>query len=231
MDSPKFDPAGQKTVGWIKARQGCLTASRMADAMDKTAKGLDSAKRAGLKIEVVAERLTECSVSHPVNAAMKHGIYWEARAREAYEAKQGEFVTECGFVTHADIPYFGASPDGLVGDDGLVEIKCPTITTHVKYLMAPAMPTDYIPQMLAQLAVTRRKWCDFVSFYPGVSDTEDISDPNELAFYGAITVPDSHKLKVWRFLPKPEEIAAVEDAARGFLAEVDAIFDKVVLNS
>lgn len=224
---PKWDAASQGESGWLKARQGKLTASRMADALDFTKKG-ESAKRYQLKVDLVAERLADAGVSHFTTPAMRHGSFWEQYAREAYMLKTGEVVQECGFAEHSTIDFFGASPDGLVNPDGLIEIKCPTLSTFTRWLIAGDMPTDYIPQMLAQLAVTGRKWVDFVAFFPCDDDVARISE-EETKFFGQITMPKSHQIKIWRFTPTPEEITAVEDAARTFLAEVDYMFDKIVL--
>lgn len=226
---PRWDTAAQGTPGWVKARQGCLTASRMADAMSRTKSGGDSEKRAKLKIELLAERLTDCSVDHVVSAAMKHGMFWEATARSAYELATGNLVDLCGFALADEVDYFGASPDGLVGSDGLLEIKCPTITTHIKYLMGEGMPIEYFWQMLAQLAVTGRKWCDFVSFFPSEDDVDDIDDDLDRAFFGKITVPRDMRIKVWRFEPEPGAIAETMEGARQLLAEVDAMFERMVL--
>lgn len=237
MADPRFDVSEQGSAGWLIARQGCLTASKMADAVATTKDGRPTAKYKDLLIHLVAERITESSVHHHVNAAMKHGSFWESTARETYEIETGNLVKQCGFALHGEIEYFGASPDGLVGADGLIEIKCPTIATYTKWLAGadlfgdePApMPTQYIPQMLVQLAVTGRKWCDFVGFFPGEDDVAEIMDPSDAEFYGKITVPDSMRIKVWRFEPTADQIAEIEAQAVDFLGKVDRLFDKIIL--
>ena len=104
---------------------------------------------------------------------MQHGIEQECFARIKYEEKFDLFVEQIGFVKHPTIEFFGASPDGLVGDDGMLEIKCPNSKTHIKYLNDGKPPSKYIPQMQCQMAVTGRKWCDFVSFDPRMPEGLD----------------------------------------------------------
>jgi predicted phage-related endonuclease len=101
---------------------------------------------------------------------MQWGVDQEPIARAEYEVKTGNFVDQIAFVDHKTIPMFGCSPDGLIGEDGLIEIKCPNTATHIDYVMADKVPTKYIPQIQCQLAVTNRKWCDFVSFDPRLPD-------------------------------------------------------------
>jgi putative phage-type endonuclease len=102
--------------------------------------------------------------SHQTNAAMQHGTETEPLARAAYEARHDVLVDEVGFVPHPSIIMAGASPDGLVGDDGLIEIKCPNTATHIETLLSESVPNKYYTQMQFQIACTGRKWCDFVSF-------------------------------------------------------------------
>lgn len=100
------------------------------------------------------------------SAAMLHGIETEPQARAYYELVTGNDVTECGFVTNSDYPGCGMSPDGLIGEDGLLEIKCPQQNTHAGYLRKGELPTAYLPQVQFQLLIAQREWCDFVSFLP-----------------------------------------------------------------
>ena len=98
---------------------------------------------------------------------MQWGLDQEPFARAAYELHAGVLVETCGFVLHPQIARFGASPDGLVGDDQpLIQIKCPTTKTHLEWMMAKTIPLEHIPQMLAELSCTGREWADFVSFDP-----------------------------------------------------------------
>lgn len=154
---PKWIDAPQGSVEWLKSRIGVLTASRMVDVLDVKKNGEESEKRRKYKIALLAERMTDLAEENYVNGAMQWGIDHEAEARELYEEITGEFVQQCGLAMHNTIEYFGASPDGLIGYEGLIEIKCPTSSTHMAWLMAGVVPDQHKPQMLAQLACTGRK--------------------------------------------------------------------------
>lgn len=153
----------QRSEEWFKARLGKVTASRVADVLAKIKSG-ESASRRNYKIQLVSERLTGEKQETYINQAMQDGIDREFYARERYVQQHGE-VEEVGFIQHPTLEA-GASPDGLVGDDGLIEIKCPLGTTHTETLMTQEVPSKYMPQIQFQLLVTGRKWCDFVSFNP-----------------------------------------------------------------
>ena len=155
----------QRTTEWHAARLGKVTASRVADVIAKTAKGY-GASRANLMADLICERLTGQPASTFTNAHMEWGTEQEPHARAAYSARTGELVEEVGFIDHPRIANSGASPDGLVGDDGLVEFKCPATATHLDTLLVGDVPSKYIPQMQWQMACTGRKWCDFCSYDP-----------------------------------------------------------------
>lgn len=155
----------QRSNEWFNARLGKVTGSRVADLMAKTKTGY-SASRANYMAELVVERLTGQQAERFTNAAMQWGTDVEPQARAAYEFLTDRPVVETGFVLHGSILDFGASPDGLVADDGLVEIKCPNTATHIETLLNEAVPGKYFTQMQAQMACTGRAWCDFVSFDP-----------------------------------------------------------------
>ena len=155
----------QGSDAWKALRAGKVTASRVADVMSKIKSG-ESAGRKNYRMDLVAERLTGKPVDSFTNSAMQWGTEQEPFARIAYETHKGIFVEQVPFVDHPTIEWFGCSPDGLVGEDGLLEIKCPNTTTHLEYLQDGKPPSKYIPQMMAQMACTGRKWCDFVSFDP-----------------------------------------------------------------
>lgn len=155
----------QRTTEWHTARLGKVTASRVADVIAKTKTGY-GASRANLMADLICERLMGQPVSTFSNAAMEWGTQQEPCARSAYSACTGELVEEVGFIQHPRLDNAGASPDGLVGDDGLVEFKCPATSTHLDTLLAQTVPGKYIAQMQWQMACTGRQWCDFVSFDP-----------------------------------------------------------------
>jgi putative phage-type endonuclease len=155
----------QRTAEWYEARLGKATASRIADIVAKTKTGY-STSRANYMAELICERLTGMQGASYSNAAMAWGVETEPMARAAYEGAVGSLVIETGFVPHAAISMAGASPDGLVGDEGLVEIKCPMTATHIDTLLGQSVPSKYVTQMQWQMACTGRKWCDFVSYDP-----------------------------------------------------------------
>ena len=153
----------QGTEEWFTIRIGKVTASRVADVIAKTKTGY-SATRDNYMAQLVCERLTGQKGESFTNAAMQHGTDTEPLARAAYEALQDVLVDEVGFVPHPSIIMAGASPDGLVGEDGLLEIKCPNTATHIETLLSQSVPGKYNTQMQFQMACTGRQWCDFVSF-------------------------------------------------------------------
>jgi putative phage-type endonuclease len=162
-DFDKFLEQGeQQSAEWRQARIGMVTGSRFADVLDKIKSGLPGAKRKNYLYEVVAERLTGKPAEHYVNAAMEHGTETEPLARAAYEAKTGALVEETGFLHHKTLAWVGGSVDGFVGEDGIVEIKCPTTQTHIKTLLA--QECEHLPQIQGYLWITGRQWADFVSF-------------------------------------------------------------------
>lgn len=150
----------QGTDEWFAARLGKVTASRAADVLTK--KG--SAARANLSAQLVLERLTNTKGESFSSAAMQWGVDQEPFARAAYEAHSGVWVDTVGFVQHPTIERAGASPDGLVGHDGLVEIKCPNTATMIDTLLTGKVPSNYATQMQMQMACTGRAWCDYAVF-------------------------------------------------------------------
>ena len=155
----------QRSPEWFAARLGKVTASRVADIVAKTKTGY-STSRMNYMAELICERLTGVQGASYSSAAMQWGVETEPQARSAYEWVTGSLVTELGFAPHNTIPMAGASPDGLIGDDGLVEIKCPITATHIETLLGQSVPGRYNTQMQWQMACTGRKWCDFVSYDP-----------------------------------------------------------------
>lgn len=191
----------QRSPEWFAARLGKVTGSRVADLMAKTKSG-PSASRASYMAELICERLTGEQADRFQNAAMQHGTDTEPQARAAYEFMTDRAVTETGFTIHPTIADFGASPDGLIGADGLLEIKCPNTATHVDTLLTETVPAKYITQMQAQMACTGRAWCDFVSFDP--------------------RLPSDLQMWVTRVQRDPAFITDMEAEIAAFLTELDA---------
>jgi putative phage-type endonuclease len=160
----------QGSPEWFAMRCGKVTASRVADVLAKTKTGW-GAGRANYAAELIAERLTQTTAPSFTNAAMQWGTDMEPVARHAYAMRRGMAVSEIGFVDHPEVSMSGASPDGLVDSDGLVEIKCPNTATHLDTLLSETVPGKYITQMQWQMACTGREWCDFVSFDPRLPES------------------------------------------------------------
>lgn len=196
----------QRTEEWYKARLGKVTASRVADVLAKTKTGV-SASRANYLTELVVERLTGQQAEFYTNDAMQWGTDTEPQARMAYEAHKNVLVDEEGFIDHPSISNFGCSPDGLISNDGLIEIKCPNSKTHIDTLLSGKAPSKYIPQMQTQMAVTGRQYCDFVSFDP--------------------RLPEDLQLFVIRVERDDEYISKLEEEVSAFLKEVDETVTKL----
>jgi putative phage-type endonuclease len=196
----------QGTQEWLQARCGLVTASRVADVVAKTKSGY-SASRATYMGELIAERLTGVPAQGFTNAAMAWGTATEPLAREAYRAQSFDEVVEVGFVLHPRIALSGASPDGLVGADGMLEIKAPNTSTHIETLLSGKVPSKYETQMFWQMACAERAWCDFVSFDP--------------------RLPPEMQLFVKRLERDDERIAELEKEVAAFTAELDEKIEKL----
>ena len=155
----------QGTDEWFAIRCGKVTASRVADVIATTKSGY-SASRANYEAQLICEILTGKPAESYSNAAMQWGTETEPLARAQYELKTGNMVNQVGFVVHPIIEQAGASPDGLIGEDGCIEIKCPNTSTHLDTLLSQKVPSKYITQMTWQMVCAGRKWCDFVSYDP-----------------------------------------------------------------
>jgi putative phage-type endonuclease len=155
----------QGSPEWFAQRLGKVTASRVADVIAKTKTGY-STSRDNYMAQLVCERMTNTVAESFTNSAMQWGTETEPLARAAYEAHADVLVDEVAMITHPTIEAAGASPDGYVGDEGILEIKCPNSSTHIDTLLSQAVPSKHITQIQFQLACTGRKWCDFVSFDP-----------------------------------------------------------------
>ena len=159
----------QGSPEWFAARCGKITASRVHDVIARTKSGY-AASRKNYEAQLIAERRTGTVANSYSNAAMQWGIDTEPQARAAYELRSGYDVLETGFTIHPRIENAGASPDGLIGEDGMVEIKCPNTATHLETLLGAKIPAKYVTQMQWQMACEGRLWCDFVSFDPRLPD-------------------------------------------------------------
>lgn len=193
----------QGSPEWFAIRCGKATASRVADICAKTKTGW-GASRANYAAQLICERLTKTVAESYTNAAMQWGTDTEPQAREAYEFDSDALVDQIGFMDHPSVAMSGASPDGLVGEDGMLEIKCPNSATHIETLLGQSIPQKYAPQMQWQLACAgpQRLWCDFVSFDPRL--------PGEMR-------------KFQRRMPRDNAmIAELEREVTIFLAEVEA---------
>jgi len=193
----------QRTEEWFAARLGKVTASRVADVIAKTKSGY-SASRDNYMAQLICERLTGQQGESFSNAAMTWGTETEPLARSAFEAYADVMVEEVGFVSHPTIEQAGASPDGLVGLFGMLEIKCPNTATHIDTLLTQTVPGKYITQMQWQMRCCERQWCEFVSFDP--------------------RLPQDLQLFVKRVEFDAEYVATLEKEVIQFLAELD---DKV----
>lgn len=191
----------QGSPEWHALRLGKVTASRVADVVARTKTGW-GASRANYMAELIAQRLTGDPTIGFINAAMAWGTEKEPEARVAYECWTDTAVVEVGFVQHPKIEASGASPDGFVGDDGLVEIKCPNTASHLDTLLGEPVAGKYVTQIMWQLACTGRAWCDFVSYDP--------------------RMPESMRMFVHRVRRDTAHIAELEHEVKVFLAEVDA---------
>lgn len=189
----------QRTLEWYEARLGKATASKFGDIMTLIKSG-ESAARKNYRATLVAERLTGIPTESFTSSAMQHGIDNEELARLEYSLITGNEVVEAFFETH-DTLQAGASPDGYVGEDGLVEIKCPNTATHIETLKTKKIPKQYYWQIQGQLWITNRKWCDYLSYDP--------------------RLPENAQLVLIRVEPNKEDIDKLEKEITDFLKSVD----------
>lgn len=199
-----MNPQGSQE--WLQERTGVATASRFADVLATIRTG-EAAARYNYKAEIVAERLTGVPTESYTNQAMQWGIDHEAEARAVYEAITDTKVEQVGLIKHSSLQA-GASSDGLVGTDGMIEIKCPNTATHIGTILSDQAPAKYMAQMQGQMWITGRKWCDFVSYDPRLND--------ELAVF------------IRRVARDEEYISNLQEQVTDFLEEVDQLIDKLI---
>jgi putative phage-type endonuclease len=197
----------QGSPEWFAVRLGKVTASRVADVTRRTKTGF-STSRANYMAELIAERLTGETAPAFTNAAMQWGTDKEPDAKAAYEFRMDAEIAPVGFVIHPEIPDSGASPDGYVGGDGMVEVKCPNTATHLETLLGQPIDGDYIKQMQWQMACSGRQWCDFVSFDP--------------------RMPEALRLHRQRVERDDKVIADLEKDVRAFLDEMAQKLAKLI---
>ena len=191
----------QGTKEWFDLRLGKVTASRVADILAKTKTGA-SASRQNYLIELALQRITGTFEQSFTSQAMQDGVDRESQARVLYEVTTGEFVDQVPFIDHPTIQGFGASPDGLVQEKGLIEVKCRNNANHWEVIKADEIPKKYWIQMQAQLSCSGREWNDYVGYNPNF--------------------PDKSKLFVKRVYRDGEFIIFMETEIKQFLAEVEA---------
>jgi len=190
----------QGSVEWLYERVGHATCSDFSNLMEKRKDGKESAARRTYRIELTGERLTGQPSERFVSSYMKWGTEKEPDARMAYETQTGALVVVPGFTKHPTIAWCGGSVDGLVDDDGIIEIKCPATKTHIETLLAGSMPEEHAAQTQGYLWITGRQWCDFISFDP--------------------RMPEGLKLYVQRVARDDEYISALSKEVDAFLDEV-----------
>ena len=190
----------QRSEAWFAARCGSLGASRVHDALARIKSGW-GASRNNVMAELIVERLTGLPQESYVNGIMQWGIDTEPEARTAYEFWRNVEVVKVGLIRHPTIPNTHASPDGLIGEDGVLECKCPTTATHLETLLGATIPAKYITQIQWQLCCSGRRWGDFVSYDP--------------------RMPEHLRLFVQRIERDDERIEELEELVTDFLGELD----------
>ncbi|MDC0183035.1 YqaJ viral recombinase family protein [Nitrosomonadales bacterium] len=187
--------APQGTQEWLKKRLGKITSSTIHKIMSSKE---NSSTRTRLMQDLIFERISGSPTKNIVTAPMARGLELESEARKAYEL-QNEIVILSGFIEHPTIKDAGASPDGLIGDDGLIEIKCLNKKSHEEIIRKQVLPRQYYIQIQFQLACTQRLWCDFVAYHP------DADKP----------------LYVQRIKPEIKLIKEIHEKALVFISEVE----------
>lgn len=193
----------QGTPEWMEARLGRVTASRIADVMMKPT----TAGYQNYRSQLICERLTGRPTDSFKSAAMEHGTETEPQARAVYTMTTGNMVQEVGFIPHPKLAMAGASPDGIIGGTGLVEIKCPQPTEHIRMLTGGEPKRGYLLQMQWQMVCTGREWCDFVNFNPDF--------------------PDEMQMHVIRVEADATLQGEIHDAVAAFLADVEAAMSRL----
>jgi len=156
----------QGTDEWLAARRGNVTGSRIKDVLANGRGGGESLTRKKYIYQIALERVTGITPDSYKSDAMERGNILEPDAVAVYEWQTGNVSDEVGFVYHPTIDRYGASPDRLIGDDGVIEVKSVMPHTHIDWMKAGVVPSEHKKQMQSEMDVTGRKWCDFVSYCP-----------------------------------------------------------------
>lgn len=197
----------QRSPEWFAARVGKVTASRACDVVAKIKSG-EAAARKNYRVQLIAERLTgQPQEDTYVSPAMLRGIDLEPQAFATYEALTGQMPEKVGFLAHTELP-IGSSPDGVIGDfEGVLELKVPNAATHLGYLRAGTLPSEYLPQVCHHLLVSGAAYCDFMSYGP--------------------IFPDPLQTFLVRVYRSDVDLAGYETALRNFLQEVDCELEAI----
>lgn len=202
MSLEQFPQMEQRSDEWYAARRGIVTASVVGQLVTgKTLKVADNDYSRAIVAQLAAERITGTTDPTFTNDDMMRGVLDEPLAVEKYAEHYGAVTTTGFMVRREDDWTLGYSPDGLVGDDGLIEIKCPRAKTHLRTILSDEVPTRHMPQLQAGLLVTGRAWCDFISYYGGMP------------------------LYVKRVHPDPAWLEAIEEACRQFEQTVNQMLN------
>lgn len=196
-------------ASWLQERAGKLTASRMKDAMDFKKDGMPSQKRSDYMRDLLAERLCDATTRHYVTPAMEWGLANEDAAKAFFTKRTGILLRPSRFYEHPTIDACGATPDGEIDHDGLGEVKCPTTSTYVGWLIAGVVPPEHKPQMTLQLACTGRRYVKFIAYDPRIKE-------------------EKKQMFVRDFEPPKSEIERVEEAAIKFCDELQALWEKFI---
>jgi putative phage-type endonuclease len=200
----------QGSPEWLALRAGKITGSRVGDALRKNKDGSFSASRKDYAFDVALERITGESQSPDLSnvKAVQDGKTREPEARDLYSFMTGNDVQQVAFATHDAMSFFGASPDGLIGDDGVLEIKAPTAKKHLQYILGGTVPAEYLYQVMAELSCTGRVWCDFVSYHP--------------------SFPAESRIFIKRYVRDEKRMMELEKAVEVFELEVQAIVKQIL---
>jgi len=198
----------QRTDQWLMDRLGLITASKVKDLVGKTKTGAYLATRDNYKWQLVRERITGVPIEFRASAAMQWGIDQEEDAREFYQARYDVEVAQVGFIKHPSIECAGASPDGLVGEEGLIEIKCMESVNHLRTIYSRRAPEEHVDQCQFQMAVTGRQWCDLTLYDP--------------------RMPDELQLKRFRLKRDQDRITFLETEILLFNIEIEDIVSKLL---